>query len=296
MKKLFLMAVAVSLLTACEKQITGIDDDIIEDELVDNGSGEPTKKFTFTVKGDFASPTMRGYLQADGKDMTDLWVFDFVDGSCVQSLHQMNEDADFGVPVMQLVHGSHHIYFVASRGVSPSVEETAKTITWTNVRDTFWKDYDVDVVSTSNGNRSVTLDRVVTKLRVTVDDEVPDDCATLTIAPDTWYNGFNYITGDVIAMPSKQTAHTVSVPESYIGTSGQLTMSIFGFSAKNEWTTDVTVTAKNESSSVLGSAVIHNAPFKRNRATEYHGSLFAVASAMGLTLDADWYDSAVGSW
>jgi hypothetical protein len=73
-------------------------------------------------------------------------------------------------------------------------------------------------------------------------------------------------------------------------------MSIFGFSAKNEWTTDVTVTAKDESSSILGSAVINNAPFKRNRATEYHGSLFAVASAMGLSLDADWYDSAVGSW
>ena len=297
MKKLFLMALAVATLTACEKPIVGdIEDDYFDDEEIANPEAEPTKKFTFTVKGDFASPTMRGYLQADGKDMTDLWVFDFVDGSCVQSLHQTNEDADFGAPVMQLAYGAHHVYFVASRGVSPSIDETAKTITWTNVRDTFWKDYEVDVVSTSNGNRAVTLDRVVTKLRVTIDDEVPDNCATLTLTPATWYNGLNYTTGAVLSMQSGTTAHTVDVPASYIATSGQLMMSIFGFSSATEWTTDVTVTAKDGSSAVLGSATIEDAPFKRNRATEYHGNLFAVATSMGLTLDTDWDDASTGTW
>ena len=297
MKKLFLMALAVATLTACEKPIIGdIEDDYFDDEEMVDPDAEPTKKFTFTVKGDFASPTMRGYLQADGKDMTDLWVFDFMDGECVQSLHQTNTDEDFGAPVMQLAYGAHHVYFVASRGVSPSVDETAKTITWTNVRDTFWKDYEVDVVSTSNGNRAVTLDRVVTKLRVTIDDEVPYNCATLTLTPTTWYNGLNYTTGAVLAMQSGTTDHTVDVPASYIGTSGQLMMSIFGFSNSTEWTTDVTVTAKDVSSAVLGSATIEDAPFKRNRATEYHGNLFAVATSMGLTLDTDWDDSSTGIW
>jgi hypothetical protein len=296
MKKLFLMALAVATMTACEKPIVGdVDDDYFDDEEVVNPDVEPTKKFTFTVKGDFNSPTMRGYLQADGKDMTDLWVFDFMDGTCVQSLHQTNTDEDFGAPVMQLAYGAHHVYFVASRGATPTLNETAKTITWGTVRDTFWKDYEVSVVSTSNGNRAVTLDRVVTKLKVTIDDEIPTDCATLTITPATWYNGLNYTTGAILPMTG-ETAQTVSIPASYIGTVGQLNMTIFGFSTATEWTTDVTVAAKNGSSAVLGSVTIEDAPFKRNRSTEYHGNLFAVAASMGLTLNADWDDAATGNW
>ena len=298
MKKLFLMALAVCLVTACEKPI--VSDEYTADTVVvdDDGNAVPTKKFTFTIKGDFSDTwkQTRGYLQADGRDMTDLWVFDFVGDECVQSLHQDDNTADdFGRPVMNLALGSHHIYFVASRGVTPTLNEIAKTLTWANVRDTFWKDYEVIVVSSSNGNRAVTLDRVVTKMRITVNDEVPADCATLTIEPETWYCGLNYTTGAVIAM-SGPTAHTVSVPSSYIGTSGDLTMSIFGFSGTTEWTTNVTITAKNGESAVIGSATIENAPFIRNRATEYSGNLFGSGGNLSASLNDAWLTANTGTW
>lgn len=48
------------------------------------------------------------------------------------------------------------------------------------------KDYEVSVVSTSNGNRAVTLDRVATKLRLTVVDKVPDGCQDVKVTPDRW--------------------------------------------------------------------------------------------------------------
>ena len=144
------MALAVATLTACEKEI--ITD---EDATVSDGSAiEKTKKFTFTVKGDFSNewkPVTRGYLSADGKDMTDLWVLDYVDNQLVQQLHQSdNEAEDFGRPTINLAYGSHHVYFVASRGASPVLNTTDGTITWSSVRDTFWKDYEVSVVSTSD--------------------------------------------------------------------------------------------------------------------------------------------------
>ena len=298
MKKLFLMALAVCLVTACEKPI--VSDEYTTDTVVvdDDGNAVPTKKFTFTIKGDFSDTwkQTRGYLQADGRDMTDLWVFDFVGDECVQSLHQDDNTADdFGRPVMNLALGSHHIYFVASRGATPTLNETAKTLTWASVRDTFWKDYEVSVVSSSNGNRAVTLDRVVTKMRITVNDEVPAECATLTIEPETWYNGLNYTTGAVIAM-SGSTAHTVSVPSSYIGTSGDLTMSIFGFSGTTEWTTNVTITAKNGESAVIGSATIENASFIRNRATEYSGNLFGSGGNLSASLNDVWLTANTGTW
>lgn len=296
MKKLFLMALAVCLVTACEKPIVGdIEDDYFDDEEMVDPDAEPMKKFTFTVKGDFASPTMRGYLTANDNEMSDLWVYDFMGDVCIQSIHQVNTDADWGQPQMQLKYGSHRVYFVASRGTEPTVDDVAKTISWSKPSDTFWKDYEVTVVSTSNGNRAVTLDRVVSKLKITPTDEVPDGIATLSITPATWYAGLNYTTGEPAGVLSS-VERSVNVPSTYIGTTGTLSISIFGFSSATEWTTDVTVTAKDGSSAVLGSATIENAPFKRNRATEYHGNLFAVASSMNLTLNDTWDDASTGTW
>ena len=297
MKKVLLIF-AVGILTACESGYYG-GEAVSEEETTE----VKTKKFTFNVKGDFASPVFSGdeltsgikkaaALSADGQDMTDLWVYDYMDGVLVQSVHQTNDDVDFGKPVMQLQYGSHHVYFVASRGVGAAVD--GSVITWSSVKDTFWKDYEVDVVSTSNGNRAVTLDRVVTKLKLTATDEVPTGCASVTIAPATWYSGLDYMTGQPTAAQTKDVV--INVPASYIGTTGSLVMSIFSFSGSTEWTTDVTLTAKNGSNDVIGQASIVNAPFKANRCTEYSGPLFGAGGEMTVGLNSEWETSFTGMW
>lgn len=289
MKKVILMALAAAMICGCEKMV--IDDQAEEIVEVEG----PTKKFHFTIKGDFGSATFtRGYMHADGKEMTDLWVFDFMDGTCVQSLHQTNEDADWGVPEMSLAYGSHHVYFVASRGVDPSVDTSGKTISWGSVRDTFWKDYEVEVVSTSNGNRAVTLDRVVTKLKIMVDDVVPNGCASVNVTPDRWYYGLNYVTGAAVSSQKKEI--TVAVPESYAGTEGELIVSVFSLSGIDEWTTNVSFNAKDGSGNIIGSATIPGAPFKRNRSTEYHGSLFGSSGTLDVSINGDWDSPKTGTW
>lgn len=292
-KQQSLLLLALAMLTACNK---------IEVPLVDNAGQVPTektKKFTFTVKGDFGEPTFtakrRAYMTADGQDMTDLWVFDFMGGECVQTLHQVPTDEDWGAPVMALKYGSHHVYFVASRGDTPTVDETGNTITWGTPRDTFWKDYEVNVVNTSNGNRAVTLDRVVTKLKVKFEDEVPTGCSEISVTPAVWYYGLNYVTGAPCDMKANQ-PRTVSVPESYVGTSGVVSVNIFGFSTANEWTTDVQVTSKNDSGETLGTATIKDAPFKANRATEYSGCIFGSNGAVDVSLTDEWDDPITGEW
>ena len=227
--------------------------------------------------------------------MTDLWVFDFVGDDCVQSLHQTTSDEAWGQPQMSLALGTHHIYFVASRGVSPVVNATDKTIVWSSVRDTYWKDYEVTVVNTSNGNRAVTLDRVVAKLKLTINDEIPTGTSTLTCTPASWHYGMNYTTGAPIAATSDQPI-TISIPSSYIGTTGQLSVSFFTVSGADEWTTNVGVAIKDGNSTTLGSAVIANAPLKRNRSTEYSGSLFSSGGAVAVSVDGDWLSPHVGTW
>lgn len=291
MKRILLMALAAAFMCGCEKPVLD-DASEVSDENVSN---MPTKNFTFTVKGDFGAATFtRGYLQADGHSMTDLWVFDYMDDVCVQTVHQTADDADWGSPKMSLGYGSHHVYFLASRGEGATVDADGHTITWTGPRDTFWKDYEVEVVSTSNGNRAVTLDRVATKLRVEVNDEVPEGCAAVVITPARWYYGWDYVNG--VAVASQQTERRVTVPESYIGTTGQLSVSIFGLSGADEWVTNVSIQAQDANGSVLGSATITGAPFKANRSTEYSGNLFGSAGGLDVSVIGEWDSPKTGTW
>jgi hypothetical protein len=299
MKKLFIMALAVGLtLTACEKEIS-VDEPnngvVITD---DQGNVLPTKKFTFTMKGDFSDewkPVTRGYLAADGKDLTDVWVLDYMDGALVQQVHQSDNTAeDFGKPQMTLSYGSHHIYFVASRGVSPVLDTDAHTITFGNVRDTFWKRYDVSVVATSNGNRAVTLDRVVTKLRLTFTDEVPATANSISIVPHTWYYGIDYLTGQP-ASAQTDAATVITIPDASKGQTG-IQASLFGFSTAEEWNTDVVISSRTATDVVLGSATIAAAPFKANRVSDYQGPLFSAGGSISLSLNGEWITPYEGTW
>jgi hypothetical protein len=299
MKKLFIMALAAAIICGCEKEIASDESDIGVVVTDDQGNVLPTKKFTFTMKGDFSDewkPVTRGYLAADGKDLTDVWVLDYdADGNLLQQIHQNdNTTEDFGKPVMKLAYGEHQLYFIASRGTDPVLDAEAHTITFGSVRDTFWKRYDVNVVATSNGNRAVTLDRVVTKLRLTFTDEVPATANSISIVPHTWYYGIDYLTGQP-ASAQTDAATVITIPDSSKGQTG-IQASLFGFSTADEWNTDVVISSRTATDAVLGSATITSAPFKANRVSDYSGPLFSAGGSMSLSLNGEWMDSYEGTW
>lgn len=287
------MALAVSTLTACEKYSLPSE----EQANTEQPSDARTKKFTFTLKGDFSNEwkQTRGYLAADGKDLTDVWVLDYMDGALVQQLHQSDNTAeDFGKPVMNLAYGVHQVYFIASRGVSPVLDTEAHTLTFGSVRDTFWKRYDVSIVATSNGNRAVTLDRVVTKLRLTFTDEIPAAANSISIIPHTWYYGIDYLNGQP-ASAQTDAATVITIPDASKGQTG-IQASLFGFSTAAEWITDVVISSRTATDAVLGSATIAAAPFKANRVSDYSGPLFSAGGSLSLLLNGEWEDSYQGNW
>ena len=165
--KKLLGLMAVVAMTGCSEGA----DEVMNGAAMDGGKVVTT----FAVEGDFDMPefgAMTRALTADGKAMTDLWVLDYMDGVLVGQLHQTAEDDDFGTPTMALDFGSHHVYFVCSRGTTPTLSTEGHSITWATTSDTFYKDYSVTVVSGSSSTRSVTLDRVATKLGITIADGV----------------------------------------------------------------------------------------------------------------------------
>jgi len=273
------MAVALMTLTACEEKV----------EMPTEP--QKAKNVTFEVSSNGWSVTTRS-LEADGQEMTDLWLFDYVDGELVQTIHKVAADVDFSSPSVAMAYGEHNVYFVAARGKTPTVSGT--DITWLSPSDTFWKSVSVTVGSGSASSVPVALDRVVTKLRVAVNDEVPTGTATLELTQSPWYAGIDYTTG--AAVGESHDSRTVAVPSSYIGTSGQLVVNLFSLSDDDEWTADVGIVAKNSGGDILGSVALSDVPFLRNRVTEAIGNLFTSATTFSVSLNTEWLDSYTLEW
>ena len=284
MKKTLFFVMVALIAASCEKVV--LSDEGISTKMV--------KNVNMRVNGDFGSPTFTRSLMADGKEMTDLWVFDYVDGELVQTIHQTDDDSDFGEPNILMEYGEHKLYFVASRGLNPDVDDVEHTITWSNVRDTFWKTITINVNSTSANEVDVTLERVVTKLKLNIQDKVPTGLVNITITPEEWNFGIDYITGEPASVGD--TPISIFVPSSYVGTTGNLSVSIFSLSGASEWTTNVTVTAKNGSNGTISSVNIDNVPLMTNRATVYSGTLFKYGITFTLSLTDVWLNEKILTW
>lgn len=277
---LFIMAL---MITSCYQPMTD-DDSALESN---------SKNFIFTVKGQFTSDLKtraNEYLTAEGREMTDLWVLDVVDGRVVQQLHQSPTDPAWGAPQMSLTLGTHHVMFCASRGSAPELD--GSVLRWGKVLDTFFTDYEVTVVPTSNGNRAVTLDRIITQLRTTIDDAIPSGMTQLLIEPDVWYNGIDLVTGELIEADG---AIMVTMYPEDEGQKG-IQVSASWLAPTEEYTTSVTYRAMN-GSSVTSTATADDVQFVRNRRTLLHGNMFGGSVAAGVLLSTEWiadYDG--GTW
>ena len=291
-KNLFIAAIAAMCFTSCSH-----DEPVATlTATVNTPDSMQTKAVCFAVSGDFQISTvpMTRAMTADGKSMTDLWVLDYQGSTLLQTIHQTSEDADFGTPTVNLDYGDHTIYFVASRGSSATLDTDAKTLTFGRVSDTFWQSLALTVTSTTDASRTVTLSRIVTKLKLVFTDAIPEGAATFNIVPATWYYSIDYTTGSPTAATPNPTI-SVNIPASEIGVTNEI-VNIFGFSAVDEWTTDIALDCQNSSGAILGQAAITAAPFKRNRITSYSGPLFDRTRSMTLTLSDSWEDQYTATW
>lgn len=288
MKRLFLTACAVAAIAA----ITSCSNDI----SVLSGSPAETKAIAFALDGDWQGidePFTRSAVA--GSSMTDVWVLDYMGGVLKQQVHQASGDTDFGSPTLSLSYGEHTLYFIASSGDNPVLNTNAHTLGFGAVRDTFWESVNVNVASGTAANQSVTMNRIVTKLAIQPTDEIPANINTITIAPATWHLTFDYLTGLPTAA-STDYSRTMAIPDNYKGTAGTLKINLLGFCGTSDFTTNVSVTAKDADNNTIGYAAISNAPMKRNRACRFSGTLFGNSNGLTMNVDDTWLTDYEGTW
>jgi hypothetical protein len=266
----------------------------VEEPQNEKPTGWEQKIITFTFG---ETLTQHAMTRADVTELslTDLWMFDYVGGELRQNIHQSNTDEGFGAISASMGYGEHTIYFVASRGTAPTTDTDAQTITWVKPSDTFWATASITVSPSSESSQTVTLSRVATRLKIAVNDEVPTEASKLIITPAQWYYGIDYTTGNGVA-PSTDHPREITIPSSYIGTTGQLAAMIFGFVPSTDWHTGATITMCGNGSSTLGSVTIDDIPFKRNITTSYSGCLMVTGRTFTLTADDAWGDEDIHTW
>lgn len=293
MKKTFALAVMLAAIsmTACQ------DDLHVADGLsAETAPNNTTKYVTFNVTGDFSSSwqqATRGTVLADGQEITDLWIFDYQNGALVQQIHQTSKDEKFGAPSLCFNMGSHHVYFVASSGTDPSLSTSKHTIIWDKVGDTFYKDLALYVDGSISGNQTVTLDRSVTKLNLTIVDAIKEGTSSFIVVPHLWYYGIDYFTGRPTSPKTEQPVF-LECPSSKYGQT-QSKISVFGFSSTTEWKNNVSLYA-TDGTFVTAHVDIKDAPFKRNCATEYFGSLFGTEGIVSVTINDIWDGVQSSTW
>ena len=265
-----------------------------EEPQAEKPSGWEQKTITFTF-GDMLTQHAMTRADITSLDLTDLWMIDYVGSELQQIIHQSSTDEGFGSISASMGYGDHTLYFVASRGTTPTTDTDAQTITWVKPSDTFWATTIVNVSPSSASSQAVTLSRVATRLRISVNDEVPAGAAKFVITPSQWYYGIDYTTGNGIA-PSANQPREVNIPSSYIGTSGQLAISIFGFVPSSDWHTDITATLKASDEYTLGQVTLEDVPLRKNITTAYSGGILGTAKSFTLSADDAWGDDDLHTW
>ena len=128
------LASALMMLTSCTSDEQQTEKPVIMEQ----------KTITFTF-GDIVTQHAMTRADVTELDLTDLWMFDYVGDELQQNVHQSNADEGFGVLSASMGYGEHTLYFVASRGTTPTADTDAQTITWVKPSDTFWATATVNV-------------------------------------------------------------------------------------------------------------------------------------------------------
>ncbi len=280
-----------------------------------NNNEEPTvttkntKKVTFKLKGTNVSveSTTRAALVADERNLTDLYIIDYVNGIPVQILHQVSTQPDFAEPTLILTYGDHTLRFVATRSTNPQVlkadgtafaltDGTAQAIVGTTyptlltsakTSDTFTGTLTMTASATSATSRVVTLDRAVARLNMLMSDEVPSDADKLTVEIADSYDALNFQT---YVMTKRQDHHFEVSLSSIRGKSNQSVL-VYTLAPVDEWQSSVSVNTLRSNGTTISSFTLDDVPLLRNRTTTIEGDYFNRTDAFSFTINDTWEES-----
>lgn len=255
-------------------------------------------------KASSSSILTRAALTAEGKELTDLFIFDYdkETGTLLQVLHQTSTADDFAEPNLTLDYGEHTLKVIATRSTSPTLldaggadwavsdnvltavgESLPAVLTSAKTSDTFGAVQDI-TVGTGKQSASIALNRIVAQLVVAPNDVYPDDAGDITTSLDE-YKAFAWQTFDVTEATKNQRVYDASV------NAGKQNRSIayYVLVPAQGYTSDVSfVVGRRGSDKPYAEILVPGVRLERNKITTISGSFYHHQKALSITVEDAW--------
>lgn len=257
-------------------------------------------------KASSSSTFTRAALTAEGKTLTDLFIFDYdkETGTLLQVLHQTSDAEDFAEPDLTLDYGEHTLKVIATRSTSPTLldgegadwtvsdnvltavgESLPAVLTSAKTSDTFGAVQDI-TVGVGKQSASIALDRIVAQLVVAPTDVYPDDAGDITTSLDE-YKSFSWSTFDVTEAVKNQRVYDASV------NAGKQNRSIayYVLVPVQGYTSDISfIVGRKGSDKPYAEILVPGVKLERNKITTISGSFYHHQKGVSVTV-ADAWDS-----
>ena len=319
--KKFLFATTFAMMAACmmmNSSCTKYVDEAVENGVSRQAIGKATVKLRFTSpEGSDVSvsqsarplthPITRAELAANGKAMTDLYIFDHDKKTkkLLQVLHQSADAEDFAEPSLSLDYGDHTLKVIATRSETPTLlsadgslwslaDNTAfamtadasapAVLTSSKTSDSFGAVKDVSIGVGQNQSINIQLERIIAKLSIKNTGKFPEDCSTLRFQIDE-YKQWDWQTFTAIGKVSNQRILDVTK------CAGKTSAPFFYYFLVPEegYTTDITFTADRKGSSEpYTSFTLSGITLQRNHVTMISGSFYNRQPTFSLTMNDAW--------
>ena len=258
-----------------------------------------------TMQSCKASSTLtRAALTAEGKALTDLFIFDYDKETVtlLQVLQQNSTAEDFAEPDLTLDYGEHTLKVIATRSTSPTLldaggadwtvsdnvltavgESLPAVLTSAKTSDTFGAVQDI-TVGTGKQSASIALNRIVAQLVVAPTDVYPDDAGYITTSLDE-YKAFAWQTFDVTDAAKNQRVYDASV------NAGKQNRSIayYVLVPAQGYTSDVSfVVGRRGSDKPYAEILVPGVKLERNKITTISGSFYHHQKWVSVTVEDAW--------
>ena len=266
MKKLFIMALAVAMLTACSS---------------DNWEEPRVKSEEFTdVVLTFSPYEQTAMTRAATSVATvvthlDVWI---TDGTTTQDIHQTSSDADFGsLSVTLNKTKTYTIYAVGHKADGATLSDGVISFADDKVTHSIY--YSTTFSPATTTNLSCLMNRIVADFRLDITDDFPAECKSLRFTIANVFDRWNVTTGGTHQLDRVSTI-------SYGGTSS--IFNVYAIVTDAQTTHDITVEALDADGNVLQTRTFANVPLQNGYKTTYRGTFFIdTATSAGFTID-DW--------
>lgn len=249
-------------------------------------------------------PSPRAALTAEGKALTDLYIFDYdkQTGTLLQVLHQTSDAEDFAEPDLTLDYGEHTLKVIATRSTSPTLLDAGgadwtvsdnvltavgstqpAVLTSTKTSDTFGAVQDI-TVGVGKQSASIALDRIVAQLVVAPTDVYPDDAGDITTSLDE-YKAFAWQTFDVTEAAKNQRVYDASV------NAGKQNKSIayYVLVPAQGYTSDISfIVGRKGSDKPYADILVPGVKLERNKITTISGGFYHHQKGVSVTVEDAW--------